>query len=67
MKDITLHARPSGISHQKDALLEIFDSPEYQARLREARRKDDLRQQWIRFICRGCLVLIGFLLGALLV
>ena len=52
---------------QTDAVLDIFNTPEHQARIQNARRRDYLRSLRHRLMVNGFLVALGFILGALLV
>lgn len=50
-----------------DSVLDIFNTPEHQARIQNARRRDYLRSLRHQLMVNGFLVALGFILGALLV
>ena len=50
-----------------DSILDFFNTPEYQARVQKASQRDALLRLRDKLITSGCLVALGFILGAILV
>lgn len=52
---------------QTDAILDLFNTPEYHARVKKARRKQTFHYWKTRLIIDALLIALGFVLGIVLI